>query len=679
MYIKKIKISYAAPLLLLLIALLYVFITYSSWLTPSCIAPLGADIKFHVATVSSFVEQLKQYHFIYPVEYLQDVSGFYWYTRGLIPLLIPGLLALLLPLNTAFFLVYLLIYVLLTLVMYFLVKSLSDEYIGFLFGLFFLFSNLSNMVFSVGGNYQFFFGLLFFLLAMMFLFRYYHQPTKKNLLFLSLSVLALGMTYIFSLVFFISFMAVYGVFHRRWHLIKIAAIFVLALSVFLIPSFLTGSYLHLDTSQDFYSPSQLLKSYILPSTPFSWIYHAKTDYSGNKDFNQGIHLYLAGILAAGFLLLKKKKLESSTFVLCYLAVMIGWIVLGFMSRVLPFDFLKSFFVNSLPTERLMMHVALAFLLPISVALSQLSLHWRSFVAAGAAGLLVLGTSLFTNKFFFAALGLAAIFWLKEITQKEKLHHGHVILSSVLLLLLLFPLTGKVETTNLNPRIDYFIVDDAKNFITPNDVFYFKGGWSLQETIISCTKAHSTVQIDRDYFISGLDDRIDVFNPDISTKEALERRGVTKLLIVLDQLVENGKVNEQKAAHLATWFGQPKLIQPKMQAGEKLIAYYPILVFDIPQKEHDYTIDMLSPRKIRITNTQQHDNLLLNLEYHPWWKAHDETGNDVFINNEGGLIQLTGVKEIGVIILTFSMRYFIIGLLISLASIFFLWRDVRSKH
>ncbi len=679
MELKRIKISYAAPVILFFIAILYVFITYSSWLTSSCIAPLGADIKFHVATVSSFVEQIKQYGFIYPVEYLQDISGFYWYIRGLIPILVPGLLAFVLPFNTAFFLVFMLVYVFLTLVMYFFVKNLTDEYIGFLFGIFFLFSNLSNMIFSVGGNYQFFFGLLFFLLAMTFLFKYTHHPTKKNLLFLSLSVLALGMIYIFSLVFFVSFMFLYGIMQKKWHLLKIALILVLALSFFLIPTFLTGSYLKTDASTNFYSPSQFFKLYVLPSTPFSWIYHPRTEYHGQLDFNQGIHVHIAGILAAGFLLLKRRRLESSRFVLIYLIVMVGWVTLAFMSRVLPFLFLKSFFVNSLPTERLMMHVAFAFLFVIAVALSQLSIHWRSFIGAGIAGLLVLGTSVFSNKFFFAAVGIAVIFGLKEVVKKEKLHHGHVILSGILILLLLFPLTGKVENTNLDPRPAYFIVDDAKNFIAPEDVFFFTGGWSLQETILSCTKAHSIVQIDRDGAISGLSGDIDMLNPDIATKETLESRGVTKILIVLDQILENGKINEQKVAHLVKWFGQPKAIQPKMQTKEKLQDYYPILVFDVPKKERDYETEMISPRKIKINNLQDKENLLINIEYHPWWKAKDFSSKEqVEIKNKEGLIELNNIKNHDSIILIFSLRYFVIGGIISLASLFFLIRILRRR-
>ena len=84
---------------LLLTALLYLFFSYSSWLTASCIAPVGADIKFHVATVNSFVEQIKAWSFFYPIEYLQDVSGFYWYTRGFIPLVVPSLFSLFLPMS----------------------------------------------------------------------------------------------------------------------------------------------------------------------------------------------------------------------------------------------------------------------------------------------------------------------------------------------------------------------------------------------------------------------------------------------------------------------------------------------------------------------------------------------------------------------------------------------------
>lgn len=680
MHIKKINIGFVAPLLLAIIAVLYVFITYSPWLTSQCIAPLGADIKFHMATANSFVEQIKEYGIIYPIEYSEDISGFYWYIRGIIPLLVPALLHLFFPFNTAFFLGYLLVYIFVVLALYFFVRKLTDHYIGFVCAIFFLFSNIANMAFSVGGNYPFFFGLFFFFLSMLSFYKYAYEPTKKHFLYLFLSALSLGMTYIISFIFFISFVLLYMLVIKQWKIFKIFLILILSLSLFLIPSFFTGTQLSTSVRQ-FDAPVQFLRLFILPSTPFSWIYQSQTVYQGPLDFNQGIHLYLFGLLGAAYLVYRRFFTKSSTFLLGYMALIILWVFLGFFSRIIPLQFFQSFFGTVLPIERLVTHVALSFLFIGCYALHRLSLDWETFVPVTFLSLLVLGTKIFSTKFFYALVGVAVLYGLKELlSKKKKIHHHHLILGSLLLLLLLFPLTGKVETTNLEPRVSFFTVDDSKLSLARDDVFYFVGGWSLEQAILACTPTHSIIQQDRDGAISGLSSDINVFDSSERTKEILQRRGVTKLLIVLDQIVEDGKINEQKVAHLIQWFGQPTVMQPGMNTIDKKQNYYPIFVFTIPRIPRDYGLKMVNPRVVEITNSQHKDTFLVNIEYHPWWKAIDSsTREPLQIENDGGLMRLNNIGAVDTITLVFSLKYFIVGLFLSLCGIGWLVRELRQRH
>jgi hypothetical protein len=363
-----------------------------------------------------------------------------------------------------------------------------------------------------------------------------------------------------------------------------------------------------------------------------------------------------------------------------MAAMVIWIVLGWISRVVPLQFLQSFFGAALPIERMVVHLALSFLFVGCYALHRLAADWRSFVAVTFAALLALGTGIFTTKFFYAFLGIAALYGLKELISREKIEHHHLVIGSILLLFLLFPLTGKVETTNLQPRVAYFTVDDAKMHLSRDDVFYFVGGWSLDQAILACTPTHSIIQIDRDYPISGLSSDIDVFDPSEKTKEILQRRGVSRLLIVLDKIVENNQINEQKVAHLVQWFGQPTLMQPRMVTEEKEQNYYPILVFTIPPITRDYELEKLSPRATDIINIQQKDSLLVNLEYHPWWKAEDALSDaPLEIINEGGLMRFKGISQVEKIELRFSLKYFIMGFILSLIGIWLFVREYRQRR
>src|SRR3989344_9642609 len=121
---------------------------------------------------------------------------------------------------------------------------------------------------------------------------------------------------------------------------RMAILFVVVLGFFLIPAVITSSYVSNPHLDNFPSPIALLKLYVLPSTPFGWIYEPQTVYNGQKDFSEGIHVYLIGLLALAYLFYKKIKTMETKFILTYLLVMVGWVALGFVSRILPFVFLK---------------------------------------------------------------------------------------------------------------------------------------------------------------------------------------------------------------------------------------------------------------------------------------------------------------------------------------------------
>jgi len=654
-------------LLLIVISLIYVFTNYYTWLTPSCIAPVGADIKFHQTTVHLFLEQLDQYGFVYPMNLAEDIAGFSWYVRAPVPIIVPAIFNLFLSFNAAFYLVYMLAYILLILAFYSFTKELTNNYTAFLMSIFFLFSAASNMIFSVGGNYQFLIGLIFFFFSCKYFLLYTKNPTKKNLVLWILSAALMGLTYTFSLVFFTSFILLYMLVQRDFKKIQFILIPPLLIGFFLLPVYVTSSYMDVESSSDLMSPMATLKTYILPTTWYNWIYLENTNYQGQLDFNHGPHIYIIGLVFL-VLLFRKEKTPQYTFIKVYLVSMLIWLSLGYLSNIVYLGPISRLLRSGIGSERVMFHTYLAFLFVAVYGINRFKIvHWKSLIITTAVGMIALGTLFFKSKFFFALVPFYAVAIAKAFFEKEK--SKEIIISSLIVYLLLFPLTGKVETTNLQPRPSAINVDGIQEFIKPGEVFYFLGGWSLEQTILSCARARSVIQIDRDSPISGLSpDFIDLLKTDIATKQKLETRGVQKIVIALDMIVEDGKVVPEKVNHLVSWYGQPEIFQTK--------DYYPFLVFKTNVKDNP-EMKIENPVHIIFSNQNKSENFLTGIEYHPWWRAFND-GSELETKNKDGFVEVHGTGAVDKITLNFSLKYFYLGAFLSLIGVALLVVILRKR-
>lgn len=654
-------------LLLIVISSIYVFANYHEWLTPSCIAPVGADVKFHEATVHLFLSQLETFGFIYPVDFVEDVAGFYWYIRAPIPIIVPAIFNLFLSFNAAFYLVYMLAYILLILAMYSFAKELTSKYTAFLISVFFLFSAASNMVFSVGGNYQFFLGLIFFLFLCKYFLLYTKDATRKNLFLWILFAALTGLTYTFSMIFFTSFALLYLVIHRDFKKIPLIFIPLLLTGFFLLPVYITNSYMNIGLASKFISPMETLKTYILPTTLTGWIYLQNTNYKGQLDFNHGPHIYLIGLVFL-ILLFRKEKTHQYKFIKVYLASMLIWLFLGYLSNIIYLGPISVFLQLGVGSERILFHTYLAFLFIAAYGINKFKIvHWKSLVLTTAVGMVALGTSFLKSKLFFVLIPFYAVAFAKMFLEKEK--SKEIIISSLIMYLLLFPLSGKVETTNLEPRPSAINIDGIQDFVKPGEVFYFKGGWSLEQTIITCAKARSIIQIDRDRPISGLNDEIAVLDQSENTKQKLESRGINKIVIVIDQILDGDKINPNKVAHLVKWYGEPKIFQPK--------NYYPFLVFDTKVNK-TLKREIKSPIYIGFDNFERKETFMTDVEYHPWWQAYDENNNDLDIKNRDGFIEVQGAGSTHQIALKFSLKYFYAGAFISLIGLLLFLYSLKMR-
>ncbi len=661
------KVYLSLIVLVLIISGIYVFYNYNSWLTSDCIAPVGADVKFHVATVYLFLEHLKAYRGIYPIDYLEDTAGLFWYYRSPVPILLPALANLFLSFNASFFLIYLLAYIAVIIALFFLASTLTDKYTAFYIAVFFLFSAASNMTFSVGGNYQFFIGLIFVLLSLKFFYLYAQNKSKKYFIAFYLSAVLLGLSYTLSFLFMTAFFIIYTAHKRDLKLLYAAVAVILTIGLFIVPLYATRGLPREDSALSFgFSPVGILKQYILPSDFTGWVYKANTEYRGQLDFNYGPHIYLLGLVFF-ILLWRKERTPQYSYIKAYWYSMLLLLAVGFITRLVNLGFINEFY-SGFNSERLMYHVYLSFLLIVAYGVHRFSIvHWKSLIPVTLISMVALGTGLFKSKIFFALLPFYAVVILREFFVKSKIKK-EIIISSIVVFLLLFPLSGKVETTNLGPRPGSMNIEGISDYIGPGEIFYFKGGWSLEQIILSCAKARSTTQIDHDGAISGLNSEIDILNPSIETKNKIEFRGINKVVIALDQIMDNDKIDPNKVAHLVSWYGEPKIFQLK--------NYYPFIIFETKVKER-VKREMESPVIIHFSNADKKDSFLTDLEYHPWWRAYSGDA-PVGIKNSEGFVEVLDTSNVDRITLKFSLRYFILGAVVSLIGIVTFVFMIRKK-
>ena len=543
---------------------------------------------------------------------------------------------------------YVLAYIAAIIALFFLMSSLTDKYAAFYASVFFLFSAASNMSFSVGGNYQFFLGLILVFLSLKFFYLYAQHKSSKFFIAFYISAVLLGLTYTLSFLFLIPFFILYALSQRNSRLLYTTIAVILTVGLFIVPLYATPSF-------DF-SPASMLKTFILPSDWTGWIYKSSTEYKGQLDFNYGPHIFLLG-LAFFVLLWRKERTPQYTFIKVYWYSMLLLLLLGFITRLVNLGFINEFY-GGFNFERLMYHIYLGFLFIVAYGIHRFNfIHWKSLVPVTLISMVALGTYIFKSKVFFALLAFCSISLLKDFFTKSKIKK-EIIISSIVIFLFMFPLSGMVETTNLGPRPGFINLEGISDYVKPGEIFYFKGGWSLEQIILSCAKARSTTQIDHDSAISGLNSEIDVLNPSAETKKEIEFRGINKIIIAIDQIMEDNKVDPSKVSHLVSWYGEPKIFQLK--------NYYPFVIFETNVSER-VKREIESPILIRFSNTDKRGSFLTDLEYHPWWRAYSDDV-PLEVKNSEGFVEVLNTSNAEKITLKFSLRYFIFGAIVSLLGI-----------
>gem|GEM_PF-2816315 len=652
-----------ADLLFFILVFSYLFYTYSPWLTDHCIATVTADVNHHIAHYTSFIQHLKTNHGWYPVDYTRDNDGFYWYFVLPLPYILPWILSFFFSANFAFFLFYILAYCFLILGFYLFLLNFCQRPIAQLLCAFLVVGPFLNLIFSVGGNYHFFIGLTFFIYTLHYFYRFTLTNEKKYLFLCTLFFLLLGSTYYFSLLFFLAFAIVYLVIKRNFRMLTYFFFLGLVLSVYLLPT--TIQTLTFEEKNPPTSMAQILTTHVLPKYGLtSWLYMKSPPYDSTRDQNHGPHMYILGILSLLLLLFfYRERTHAYSFLLLYFLVIL-------------FFFLFPSTTKIIPSERLMVHFYTAFFFLFAYALNKIKLHIYTLLAVLLFSTYFIPSPFLRSQFFFFLILLIPLLfslWKKDPAFSFMKHDYFMIgLHLLFFFLLIFPLTGSVEGTTLMPRTNFFSIDAIHTAVYPQDVLAYQGGFTLGYPLLSC--AYSTGVLpggaSRDRDISKQDE-IDFFNSSQFMRDLIAFKDITKIVIPVEIIQNNGKINIAKIQHLLNWYGNPAVVTAffRMYDHGRLLQEipYPLLVFHAQPPQPPYTLTTITPIHLQVTNAHHLDRFMINIQYNAWWHAFAD-GKEIPIINRGGYITFANIQNIPVIDLRFSMFWFYLGRIFSIIAL-----------
>lgn len=657
--------SHIVSIIFSVAALVYVFYTYSLWLNAECVVPVAADLPGHISNFYAYKAQLSQYHFVYPVEFIKDIAGNYWYYYLPFSLMGPAILSLVLTFGKAFFSFYMLFYALSAIAMYFLLRQFGNKLISVLFSSVFLFYIL-NRPFSVGGSYHFIIGLPFYFFALAFFYKYTNSLSRRDLILFCLSLFMLAITYQFSFFLLMIFIFAYLAVSKKFRLMIFPLLTALSAGYFVLPVILTAQTSGYNLT---YTVLGTLSRYVLPqSSPFAWLYLHTTPYSGPLDYNLGLQIFVvAPILFAASCFFIRDKLKSNAGKFLGLLVFISLILFALI-------FTKFNFV---PEERIMALLLYSLFIFSAFLLSELKLNMPALTIVLVFGLLVADRNLGIYYMFFSLIiAFAILLWLKKdpnIIYNINKRDIKFYLSIFILFLLIFPLTGRVETTTLHPRVNHFVLDGIEEFVKPPDVIHYTGTNGLQDGIMACSKSKGL-----DAWGAGIlgtqpiRDAMDIFDNSTQTADFMKFVGVTKILVTVEEIQRRGGVNSVQ--HLLDRYGEPVVFTAKFKYNKDVSVDIPILIFDT-KYSGERRFEIITPAKILVRNPENENEILLPIRYHKWWKPSAGT---LTSTGKNGFMYLSNIENQKEILLKLDTIYFKFSAIVSIISAMFLFYAFKKS-
>ena len=647
----KIK-KHKTLIFLTLFSIWFAFNSSKNWLQDGCIIT-ASDFECH-RTIGHFIQmQLLNYHTLYPVSF-ESIHGAYAFVYSYIPYLIPLILTPILSYKTSFIMTYILFYALAPVAMYILLKNTTkNDFVSLLIPLYFLISPALNTQYTVYGSYHTILCIPFLLLGINSLIQYEKTKSKRNAIHFTIFSFMVGAIHIFTYMIYFIFTSCYSIIKKEKKLQILLLLTSTALAYYFIP--VLGQQL-ISTSNE-----PLLKSGNMAENYNSLFFKKYTSYTQDMDYNYRPYLLIGAIISILISCIRKE--ENGSYKLSYrqLKSKIPPLMIIFSLIMLILIAIHGYnsYTTRLPLERYGLFAQISFMLIIGVALSKTRINLPLYLILSSI-LILLSTdkTRIATALIIPAIYLTLSYTIPKFdknTRKNidihKIKIKDTLIATTLIILLFYPLTGLVFSSNTSPRFWCSTIPHISEIVTEKDIYHDK--MESYSSISTLTKAKRSGAVGSIAYHT----KANLALNDNHTYELLKKEETTKIIIAI-----YSNDWQQKYAHLFRWFGEPTVIQGTRRNQPQ---YY--VVFNTGfTNERDYDMKIITPTTLEITKNPQIDEQFIHLSYHPWWKTDNKQAT--LAKDPDGFTIIKNAHGISKLRITWDYTYFYLGWLITILSV-----------
>lgn len=611
--------------LVLVSFLIFSFFITNNWFQPDCTLTTHGDLENHFINSLGFQEQLVNYGTIFPVTFNYFSLGYYQFSYSPVPFLFPLVLRLFLDARTAFFTMYNLLYALGGFFLFLLLRRNKGSLIGsFLFSCLFLASGFMNQQFTVHGSYHTIAAVPLFFLTIIYLQKCVHDKKLDKLsilLFIIFSVLTMT-THFFMLIILFIFITFYLFLKKKPRLWLFFMLSVFLTSFYYVPLFFQSILLPGSGSGLIFNSEKLLDTFL-----FSLLIPEiqSIDLTAASDYYYGPYFLITFIIALFYARENKSFKGKWLFLSLTISLMIVTFLcstIGLLDVNVPFDRVTFFFQMSL------------FL-------------FSAFVFARVkygfeAPLLVLILNFLPNEEFlpfFSVLVLSGFF--AYFFSKKKLFFNKFtkdyLLVFIVVVISVIPLTLFIPNSLNYPRAWCVHFDDV-SFIKSSDVLMFDERLVFKNSLVYLTGAKTVNNIGHTTLLS----EVPTFEDGELFFEFLNRSGVNKWVYL-----------SKESSDSMTF--RYRGININFKAVSSRVEPVP------------YFLRIINPVSLKVILREPVNNVTLRLNYHPWWRAFSN-GEELGVSQDDWFVMVRGLDGLEEFDLYFDTSYFILGWLVSIASL-----------
>ncbi|MBD3311964.1 hypothetical protein GF352_00710 [archaeon] len=619
------KDSKLTLVLVLVSLLIFSFFITHKWFQPDCTLTTHGDLENHFINSLGFQEQLINHGTIFPVTFNYFSLGYYQFSYSPVPFLLPLVLRLFLDARTAFFTMYNLLYALAGFFLFIILRRNKGSLIGsFLFSCLFIASGFMNQQFTVHGSYHTIAAVPLFFLTIIYLQKcvFDKKIDKLNLsLFIIFSALTMA-THFFMLIILFVFVTFYLFIKKKSRLWLFFLLSALITSFYYVPLFFQSILLPGSGSALVFNSEKMLNTFL-----FSLMIPEiqSIDLTAASDYYYGPY-FLTTFIIALFYARKSKSFKGKWL---FLSLIISLVIVTFLCSTIslldvnvPFDRVTFFFQMSLFlfSAFVFARVKYGFEVP----------------------LLIFILNFLPNEAFlpvFSVLVLAG-FFIYFFSKKRLFFNKFTkdyLLVFIAVVISIIPLTLFIPNSLNYPRTWCVQFNDV-SFIKSSDVVMFDERLVFKNSLVYLTGAKTVNNIGHTTLLR----EVPTFEGEELFFEFLNRSGVSKWVYL-----------SKEASDSMTF--KYRGIDIDFKAVSSRVEPVP------------YFLRIINPVSLKVILRESVNNVTLRLNYHPWWRAFSN-GQELHVSQDDWFIMVSGLDGLEEFDLYFDTSYFILGWLVTLASL-----------